>query len=360
MVKGPATVVVYGECGVLGSSVSDRTVNVRPGKALPFEPLKGCRLRVKLSRGGKMWLALPEEAGVSMWHDVARHVFAMRSNNNNTKVTMVVMIAGDSDTGKSTLATYLSNVALRNGVRPCIIDGDIGQGDLAPPTAIGAAVISKPLTDLRDACATLYEFIGNTSPVGFEHLVIKKLKSILQRTMLLGDICIVNTDGYASGCGVQYKLMLANAIKPDMIVCLDNSTLVNAFKGDPWKVISARASNQVAKTGLERRSRRLDQFLRHVGSGLISADLSLLKFVYMDRIFSPSFLDDPPILQLEPENMTRMFVGLGSSGLVAGFGIIMGVRSGKIDIQTDVAHFDTIYLSNIRLGRGMPVEIRIA
>jgi polynucleotide 5'-hydroxyl-kinase GRC3/NOL9 len=362
MVKGPATVVVDGECRVLGSDVSGRMVKVRPGKALPFEPLKGCRLRVKLSRGGRMWMATPEEAGVSMWYDVARHVSALQSSNYNSdkKVAMVVMLAGDSDTGKSTLATYLANVALGNGLTPCIIDGDIGQGDLAPPTGIGAAVISETLTDLRDASATLYEFIGNTSPIGFEHLVAKKLRSILERTMLLGDVCIVNTDGYARGGGVQYKLMLANAIRPNMIVCLENSILLNTLKGGPWKVVSARASSQVAKTRLERRSRRLDQFLRHVGSGLTSADLSLVKFVYMDSIFSPSALDNPPIVQLKPENMARMFVGLGSNGLVTGFGIIAGIGSGKIDIQTDVAHFDRIYLSNIRLRRDMPLEIRIA
>lgn len=361
MVKGPATVVVDGECCVLGSNVSGRTVKVRSGKALPFEPLKGCRLRAKLGRGGRMWRASPEEAGVSMWHDVARHVSALGSNNNNNnKKIVVVMLAGDSDTGKSTLATYLANVALGHGLTPCIIDGDIGQGDLAPPTGIGAAMLSEPITDLRDAYATLYEFIGSTSPAGFEHIVAKKLKSILERVMLLGNICIVNTDGYASDGGVQYKLMLADAIKPDIIVCLENPVLFNTLKGGPWKVVSARASSQVVKTRLERTSRRLDQFLRHIGTGLISADLSLIKFVYMDRLFSPSEMDNPPIVQLEPENMTRMFVGLGSNGTVAGFGIIVSIGSGKIDIQTDVAHFDRIYLSNVRLGSDMPVEIRIA
>lgn len=361
MVKGPAIVVVDGECQVLGSDVSGRTVKVRPGKVLPFEPLKGCKLRVKLGRGGRIWRAQPGEAGVSMWRDVARHITAVRSkNNNDRKIVVVVMLVGDSDTGKSTLATYLANVALGHGIMPCVIDGDIGQGDLAPPAGIGAALLSGPLTDLRDARATWYEFIGNTSPAGFEHVIARKLRSTLERTMLLGDICIVNTDGYTRGEGVQYKLMLAEAIKPDIIVCLENSILLSTFKGGPWEVVSARGIRQVVKTRIERRSRRLDQFLRHVGTGLISVDLSLVKFVYLDRLFSPSDLDDPPIVQLEPENMTRMFVGVGSNGLVTGFGIIMRIGSGKIDIQTDVVHLDRIYLSNIRLVSDMPVEIRIA
>ena len=51
-----------------------------------------------------------------------------------------ILIVGDSDTGKSTLATYITNEALKKGYRPGIIDADIGQGDLAPPNAIGRVV----------------------------------------------------------------------------------------------------------------------------------------------------------------------------------------------------------------------------
>jgi polynucleotide 5'-hydroxyl-kinase GRC3/NOL9 len=288
-----------------------------------------------------------------MWHDVARNMSGLGSKK-------ILMLVGDSDTGKSTLAVYLTNVVLRQGLVPCVIDGDIGQGDLAPPAGIGAAVISKPVTDLRDAGATLYEFVGSTSPAGFEHIVAKRMRSILERARLLGDICIVNTDGYARNGGTQYKLMLANAIGPDMIVCLENLALSGALKRGPWKVVSAQASSQVSKTRRERTSRRLDQFLRHVGEGLATADLSQIKFVYMDRLFSASELEHPPIVQLEPENMTRMFVGLGSNGVVVGFGIIVGIEAGRIAIQTDVVNFDRVYLSNIRLAGDRPVEIRIA
>lgn len=353
MVKGPATVVVDGECRVLGSDVSGRTVRVRAGKALPFEPRRGCRLRVRIGRGGGMWRALPRDAGVSMWRDVAQNMSGLGGKK-------IVMLVGDSDTGKSTLATYLANAALEQGLVPCVIDGDIGQGDLAPPAGIGAAVIVKPVADLRDASAALYEFVGSTSPAGYEQIVAKRMRSILERALPLGDVCIVNTDGYARDGGAQYKLMLANAVGPDMIVCLNNPVLLGALRGGPWKAVSARASSQVSKTRLERTSRRLDQFLRHVGNGMASADLSNIKFVYMDRLYSPSEMEHPPIAQLEPENMERMFVGLGSDGAVAGFGVIAGIKAGRMDIQTDVASFDRVYLSNIRLGSDRPAEIRIA
>lgn len=347
-------VAVEGTCHVLGSDVSGQRIKIRAGKALPFELRGRCRLRARLRRGGKMWLANPEEAGVSMWGNIARRVSALAGGK---KIT--VMLAGDSDTGKSTLSVYLANMAIGAGFVPCVIDGDIGQGDLAPPASIGAAALFKPVTDLRDARASLYEFVGSTSPAGFEHIVTKKLKSIIERADSLGEICIVNTDGYVTDGGVQYKLMMAKEIRPDAIVCLENPALLDAFEGGPWQVLRARASSQVSKTRHERTRGRLVQFLRHVGSRSSVADLLQVKFVYMEKLFSPSELARPPIIQLEPENMKRMFVGLGSNGIMTGFGIVTGLTPDTIRVQTDVDYFDRVYLSNIRLSKDRAVEIRL-
>src|ERR671916_2841340 len=213
MVKGPAKVFVKGACHVLGNDVSGQIVKVRPGKALPFEPgNQWCRLRVQLGYGARLWWADPRQAGISMWRSLSEQVFALAANK---KAITTVMLVGDTDTGKSTLSIYLANMAIRNGLIPSIIDGDIGQGDLAPPTAIGAAVLSKQLVDLRDVYVdnnnntNLFEFIGSISPAGFECLIAKKLRSMLDRTSPLADICIVNTDGYVRNGGVQYKKMIA-------------------------------------------------------------------------------------------------------------------------------------------------------
>jgi polynucleotide 5'-hydroxyl-kinase GRC3/NOL9 len=318
------------------------------GKALPFELAGRGRLRVLLLRGGRMWSADSSEAGVSMWHEVASQVSGMRT----------VMIAGDSDTGKSTLAVYLANMAISRGLVPCVVDGDIGQGDLGPPGGIGAATLSRPVTDLRDAVPAMFEFVGDTSPAGMENLVAKKLKTVLDRARPLGDVCIVNTDGYASGAGAQYKLILAKELQPDAIVCLgENPELLEALAGGPWQLLRARASSQAWKSRSERTRRRLGQFLRHVGGGSVTADLRQIRFVYAGLLFLQSELDSPPIRQLERENMKRMFVGLGSGGTVTGFGIIKNAAGGTIRLRTGVRDFDTVYLGNIRLEKGIEVRL---
>ncbi len=369
MVKGPAKVFVKGACHVLGRNVSGQTVKVRAGKALPFEPTGMCRLQARLGRGGRLWWADPRQAGTSMWRSLVDQVFALIAVD---KKTFTVMLVGDTDTGKSTLAIYLANMAIRRGLVPSVIDGDMGQGDLAPPTAIGAAVLSKQVVDLRDVDVdnnnntNLFEFIGSISPAGFECLIAKKLRSMLDRTSSLADICIVNTDGYVRDDGVQYKETIAEEIQPDLVICLNDDD--DLFHGGehmvgPWQILRARPSSQTYKSRIERVNRRLDQFLRYVGNGLSFVNLSQVKFNYMNDLFSPSELFHPPLKQLEQENMRGMFVGLGSNGIVMGFGVIKNVNlsnnSNSIHIQTNINSFDTIYLSNIRLSSDRIMEIWI-
>src|SRR5215210_4589940 len=360
MVKGPAKVVVNGVCHILGTDVSGQTVNVGAGKALPFELGNRCRLQARLGLGARLWWAHPNHAGTSMWRSIAQQVSTLAAGK---KIT--VMLVGATDTGKSTLTTYLANMAIRHGIVPCVIDGDIGQGDLAPPTAVGGAVLSKQVLDLRDVGTTntMFEFVGSITPAGLEGLIAKKLRSILDRISCLANITIVNTDGYVSNGGVQYKAILAEELQPDSIISLgENRALFDTLEIRPWQVIRGRPSSQTYKSRLERLSRRLDQFLRYIGNGSFTVELSQVNMVYMDKLFSPSeLLFQLPVMQLKQESMKRLFVGLGSNGKVVGFGIIINVTPdrGIIHIQTDINPFDTIYLSNIRLSSDGIMETRL-
>ncbi|MFL6491056.1 MAG: Clp1/GlmU family protein [Nitrososphaera sp.] len=360
MVKGPAQVVVNGVCHILGTDVSGQTVNVRAGKALPFELGNRCTLQTRLGLGARLWWAHPNHAGTLMWRSIAQQVSALAAGQEKISV----MLVGATDTGKSTLTAYLANMAIRRGIVPCVIDGDIGQGDLAPPTAVGAAVLSKQVLDLRDVGTptTMFEFVGSITPAGLEGLIAKKLRSIIDRISPRANITIVNTDGYVSNGGVQYKAILAEELQPDAIISLgENRALIDSLETRARQVIRCRPSSQTYKSRLERLSRRLDQFLRYVGNGSFTAELSRVKIVYMDKMFSPSeLLFQLTSMHLKQESMKRMFVGLGSNGKVAGFGIVINVTPdrGIIHIQTDINRFDTIYLSNILLSSDRIIETR--
>ncbi len=129
LVKGPAVVTLEGFGEVLGKDVSNNQVSVGVGKILPFEIGSGCKIDIK---GGKSRMVSSYDFGTTIWHQIIRRIFL-----ENMTTVRKILIVGDTDTGKSALATYITNKALEKGYRPGIIDADIGQGDLAPPNAIG-------------------------------------------------------------------------------------------------------------------------------------------------------------------------------------------------------------------------------
>lgn len=321
MVRGPAAVKVEGRCSVLGMDVSGRQVAVRAGKALPFEPEDDCTLCVE----GEAWSADPSAAGTAMWKNAVQRIL-----NSDSRT---VMVAGGVDAGKSTFCTYLANMAIHRGIAPCVIDGDMGQGDLAPPAAIGAAALAGPVTDLRDLDATLFESIGGISPAGRERLVAGRMRSILGRTRRLAELHVVNTDGYV---GVMYKRMLARAIKPDVVVVIGSRQLAAGLAG-PWQTIRARSAWQAAKTYQERVGRRLEQYTRFVGEGSASMAMNKVKLVYAGR--------------LAPNVTEGMFVGLGEKDKVTGFGIVESINE-NITVKTSVRHFTTVWLSDVSLKDG--------
>ncbi|MEM3160954.1 MAG: Clp1/GlmU family protein [Nitrososphaera sp.] len=339
MVRGPATVRAEGACSLLGMDISGKTVQVRAGRALPFEPAHGCILHVQ---GGETWDADPASAGTTMWTRLAERILGMAGRR------LVVMLVGGTDTGKSTLSTYLANVAIGRDIFPCIIDGDIGQGDLAPPAAIGAALVRQQVADLRDVPAGYYEFVGSVTPSGSERLVAGSMRSIFQRTRKISSMHIINTDGYVADGGVAYKRMLARALRPDVIVCIGRDGLASALARGPWVLLRARSSGQAAKTRSDRVGRRMDQFTRHVGEGSATVQQDRIRLVYRER---PTTLLRAASL-FAPSSMEGMFVGLGRRGTVTGFGVIESIGD-EMRIRTGVRDFDTVYLSNIALRGGM-------
>ena len=108
-----------GKAWVLGKDVSNSEVSISVGKILPFEISSDCKIN---TTGGESWLASCYFAGTSIWKEIIQRIFF------DGKILRTILIVGSSDTGKSTF----------------------GQGDLAPPNAIGGAPVSAQITDLRE------------------------------------------------------------------------------------------------------------------------------------------------------------------------------------------------------------------
>lgn len=90
----------------------------------------------------------------------------------------IVMVIGASDTGKSTLVNYLARELYNKGNKVCVIDGDVGQSIIGPPTTIGLAFIKTAIKDIHMIKPDFMFFVGSTSPVGHLLPTIVGMKKI--------------------------------------------------------------------------------------------------------------------------------------------------------------------------------------
>ena len=378
LIKGPATIRLQdGEAEALGIPLSYETpLVVRRNKILPIEPVtnpayitasfgpNGCIVQGQIKGGTKIW---------------------SRAKDLVTSTPLRVrrlMVVGASDSGKSTLTTYLLNLAVDKGVKVGVVDADIGQSDLAPPGCVGGAVISRQVVDLRDLRGNVLEFVGSTSPMGIEEVVIGAVREVAERVSeQQPDLLLINTDGYVDGEGVNYKVRLCEALSPDLILYISTKPrsilkekLIERFGVD--KVVILEGAEGVEKSSSERAERRMSQFYRYLRNGkVIRRRLNECKIVFLSREYTtnpenisyvgkleicdtpdPTILLSERRLVLPRSALNGMFVGLGGE-VIEGFGCIVRCDEGdNLEIWTSLNTFQRIQLSLIRLNEKLRDE----
>ena len=131
------------------------------------------------------------------------------------------VVLGEVDAGKSTLCTFLANKSLRSRVKIRIIDGDIGQADIGPPTTTSRSIVSGSIFSLQELEPETAYFIGTTSPSSVEEKHIQSIKRLNQNVPNRDTITIVNTDGWIrEEKAVEHKLQLLTALRPDLVIGL--------------------------------------------------------------------------------------------------------------------------------------------
>jgi len=391
LVRGPATVEALTE-GVEILGVKPRQwekVGVRKNKVIPVEAEERALVLVELKGAESGYWFASEGAGVRIWSRVADRVFS-----SITEKPFSLMIVGGTDTGKSTLAVYLANVALSRGLRAAVLDCDVGQSDMGPPGCMSAGFVTWRAFDLRDMVADHYEFLGITSPRGFLEQVIDGMKSLESLVSKNTDIIIVNTDGYVRQGGAEYKVKAARALNPNAILCFrgeEGDLLRVLSEALPGKVIEVEKTSAGVKSHSVRLERRLNQYKRFLKEGrftrvsLADARICFLRTVYDKNIEvggyrlrklsesgwtltvrsreTPSIVIDREKKEVDVNSyaLSGMFVALEVKGKVKGFGMIEGVDpSLTANILTSAGwRADTIHLSTVRLSPKFDDEILI-
>jgi len=214
LVDGPASVsLLSGQISILGARfrIGEKII-VRDGKRVPFGVRKKAAFDLVLGEGAS-FKELDGDTVPPSWENAAKEVLSL-------KKPVTVMVMGGVDSGKTSFCTFLANEALKKKWKTGIIDADLGQSDVGPPSTIGFNFITAPVNDLFEIEAENAYFVGLTSPSGAVNKVIEGLTELKNRVMETDvDFLILNTDGWVDGeDAARYKIQLTKIVSPSVVV----------------------------------------------------------------------------------------------------------------------------------------------
>jgi polynucleotide 5'-hydroxyl-kinase GRC3/NOL9 len=189
----------------------------------------------------------------------------------------ISILLGATDTGKSTLAKFLIFNLCQQELKVALVDADIGQSFLGPPTTIGLSVFkSDPHWGLILSPPEIF-FVGAVTPEGLFSIHLKGVKRMVHKAPSYGaELTIVDTTGFVSGeGGKELKTRKIDLLSPRFILALQKSDelepILEQVKDNPSsRIIRLPLSEQVRSRSMEeRRIYREDRFQEYFKNSVI-------------------------------------------------------------------------------------------
>ncbi|MFN4045717.1 MAG: Clp1/GlmU family protein, partial [Acidilobaceae archaeon] len=272
-VFGPAVLnVENGRVSVLGAELSrGGSFTIGKFRSYVVKGLEPSAVEVELSEASRVEIASPEEEPYDEWVDVADSIVSSCSR------PCTVMVLGPVDAGKSSFAALLANRSLASGLRPAIIDADVGQADVGPPGFVGLAMPSTWVSWIRELEPLMLRFVGSIEPSPLVGRIIASCVEL--KSVALGegaDIVVVDTDGWIEGwSALEYKLDLSKALGAEHAVVLGYDELAaymaKSFPGHVYRLV--RPMVQAVRDSEDRKKLRQANYRRFLEGDTVEVDL---------------------------------------------------------------------------------------
>jgi len=384
LVDGPATVhVVEGMVNVMGAVFAEgSSLKVRRFRRMPFYAEHS---DAELLIDGRKCQMVEGSTIPNSWIECAEKTAGDEAR--------LIAIIGGTDSGKTSLATFLVNYYLNFQGEVGVVDGDPGQNDLGVPGTVSAGVVNKGLSDLCQVRSEIIEFIGLTAPEAGARELNESIAKVIDRLVKrsVGKI-VLNTDGWVSPNGLKHKAELMNMIKPYFIVSLleeDASTFFAKEIDKSMRLIWVEPPPYVKRRSrVQRRLLRMLKYRKHFAKSKVvrmsinevrfvnhpfingepvslSEDLARGLEIMEARLFmggtyvkTRGALDDPVFIEaggrsiiLLGEGWERgLLVGLAKGDTFLGVGVIESLTDKEVAVRTPLSsRFDSIKLGEIKL-----------
>lgn len=132
-----------------------------------------------------------------------------------------IMVLGRSDTGKTTMVERLAD-RLSRETETGIVDLDMGQSHIGPPTTIAWGKVGKGFTDWESIEVEDFYFTGTITPLGSLLPAVTGAKLITDRAVASCKKVIIDTTGLiAEPAGRTLKQFKIDLLAPDIILALE-------------------------------------------------------------------------------------------------------------------------------------------
>ncbi|RLD15194.1 MAG: hypothetical protein DRI28_01325 [Caldiserica bacterium] len=170
-----------------------------------------------------------------------------------------LLVIGASDSGKTSFLLFILNFLLKRGKKVGILDFDIGQSSIGPPTTVGFGLANKEVKSLGEIKPEKLYFVGSVSPKG--HLLqmligVEKLTKESEKYRI--DYLLVDTTGLVDGPVAEIlKEAKIEIINPDFIILFEEKeereNLIKPFLYSEKEIIRLRPSPYVSQRNREER-----------------------------------------------------------------------------------------------------------
>ena len=248
----------------------------------------------------------------------------------------VTLVLGATDTGKTALITRLAVALAERGELIGVVDADLGQSDVGPPTTVGLGLVRGAIERLEQAETVALDFLGITSPVHDLRRTVDATARLVRHALALGcRRVLVDTSGLVEGDrGRALKQLKIDGVAPDLLIALQRDTecepILAAYEGRarPAIVRLPAAAGPPRSQAARRRERERRLAAHFIGAALVDFDLA--------RVEIRPALDTDGLVVIE---IADALVGLvGGDGWTLGLGWVRGVDldAGRVMVETTV------------------------
>jgi polynucleotide 5'-hydroxyl-kinase GRC3/NOL9 len=276
---------------------------------------------------------------IKCWTEIAEHVWEF---SREGKGKPVVLVLGPVESGKTTLTAFISNHFIQRGFAVGLVEGDIGQEDLAIPGTVAMVRVKKVFTWQRSLGFNKLRFVGCITPSQCREEIlgaVYDLVNIAKEDPSL-NMVIINTDGWVkSSLALRHKLEILRWIKPTHVVVTDRDlyeTIISSVGNQAEILLADRPKNIRARDREARKLLRREAYRRYFGDSVVrQVDLSKTGFL-KSKIFGGRRVSVQELIEKVPElNLIKDRIAYASI-----FGDVINVLTEK--------HYEGPFITNYR------------